>query len=153
MNYLTVCKCFCFPNHSAYVLLKHQHFFFICSPCSSFPAALVPDSVKKELLQRIRAFLAQHATLWMRRFPSRHFFTHRRSTIKFQTDVCSHCEQCWSVIFYFVLCVFILIFSLLCSVFWKDTNKVMPILVIGVLTFSLTLLKSFNWLPGSNQCR
>ena len=25
--------------------------------------ALVPDSVKKELLQRIRAFLAQHATL------------------------------------------------------------------------------------------
>lgn len=26
-------------------------------------AALVPDSVKKELLQRIRAFLAQHATL------------------------------------------------------------------------------------------
>lgn len=28
-------------------------------------AALVPDSVKKELLQRIRAFLAQHATLWM----------------------------------------------------------------------------------------
>lgn len=26
-------------------------------------AALVPDSVKKELLQRIRAFLAQHAAL------------------------------------------------------------------------------------------
>ncbi|KAM8884835.1 transcription and mRNA export factor ENY2-like [Synchiropus picturatus] len=31
-------------------------FFLLC-------AALVPDSVKKELLQRIRAFLAQHATL------------------------------------------------------------------------------------------
>lgn len=28
-----------------------------------FFSALVPDSVKKELLQRIRAFLAQHATL------------------------------------------------------------------------------------------
>jgi len=38
------------------------------SPCVSL-AALVPDSVKKELLQRIRAFLAQHATLWERHSP------------------------------------------------------------------------------------
>jgi hypothetical protein len=28
-----------------------------------FISALVPDSVKKELLQRIRTFLAQHASL------------------------------------------------------------------------------------------
>ncbi|KPP78020.1 hypothetical protein Z043_102507, partial [Scleropages formosus] len=29
----------------------------------SYMVTLVPDSVKKELLQRIRAFLAQHSTL------------------------------------------------------------------------------------------
>lgn len=64
-------------------------------------AALVPDSVKKELLQRIRAFLAQHATLWMRRFPSRHFFTHRRSTIKFQTLF-----SLWAMLkCYFLFCI------------------------------------------------
>lgn len=94
-----------FSSPSVQFVLTYQRF----SSFSLSWSALVPDSVKKELLQRIRAFLAQHATLWTRRFPPRHFFTRRRSTIKIQTDVCSHCEQCWSVIFIFYCVFFILI--------------------------------------------
>lgn len=59
-----------------------KHLFMFCFVCLLIFAALVPDSVKKELLQRIRAFLAQHATLWMRCVLSRHFFTHSRATTK-----------------------------------------------------------------------
>lgn len=102
---------------------------YLSSSLSS--AALVPDSVKKELLQRIRAFLAQHATLWMTHFPfffCLFVFTHSLSTSEIQTVVyCVHFSA--NFIFY---CVFSYWFLVYAAVLEKK-NKVMPILVILVV--------------------
>lgn len=106
------------------------------SPLSS--SALVPDSVKKELLTRIRAFLAQHATLWTTAYVSSVF--HFSSPVAFfvvvvvllffltcykytSHIVCSQSEHHRCVVYFLVLvsCVFICI--LLCFAAFLDKKS------------------------------
>lgn len=114
------------------------------SPLSS--SALVPDSVKKELLTRIRAFLAQHATLWTTAYVSSVF--HFSSPVAFFVVVVvvllffltcykstSYClfsiwaSQMCCIFFGFGIMCFHMYFTLFCSIFGqKKRNKVMTIL-------------------------
>lgn len=94
----------------------------------SFPPrflALVPDSVKKELLQRIRAFLAQHATLWMGVTIDFSSSDHR-----FKIEIVPMFIVDNNEVFIFILCFY---FDF-CFVLQRfGMNKVLLILVIGNL--------------------
>lgn len=111
----------------------------ICCFFSPLSSALVPDSVKKELLTRIRAFLAQHATLWTTAYVSSVF--HFSSPVAFfvvvvvvllffltcykstSHIVCSQSEHHRCVVYFLVLvsCVFICI--LLCFAAFLDKKS------------------------------
>lgn len=106
------CVCLC-------VLLKH-HLCLVCSLC----VCSARTGQREEGAPAENQSFSSSARHLVRRFPHRClFFTLCRSTIKTHTDVCSYCEQPWSVIFHFVSYVFILFFSLLCSVFGNKQIK------------------------------